>query len=128
MSNWFRRISSRLTTSGLVRRSGPRPGLASVALSTVGSSSAAARGPQLSDRKSIFAGILEALHDSRRRQAAREIHRYRHLIQEPGPDRPTCPGTRSSAGSIADFNPTEIRRDRRPAALNSRDRSAYAEG
>jgi hypothetical protein len=35
-------------------------------------------------RKGFFATVLEALHDSRRRQASREIDRYRHLMSDPG--------------------------------------------
>lgn len=34
-------------------------------------------------RKGLFGRLLEALHHSRRRQAARTIHQYRHLIAAP---------------------------------------------
>lgn len=35
------------------------------------------------DRKSLIGSVLEALHDSRGRQASRAIHQYRHLIAAP---------------------------------------------
>jgi hypothetical protein len=35
------------------------------------------------DRKGLFGPLLDALHDSRRRQASRAIHQYRHLIAAP---------------------------------------------
>lgn len=34
-------------------------------------------------RKGLFGRLLDALHDSRRQQAARTIHQYRHLIAAP---------------------------------------------
>jgi hypothetical protein len=34
-------------------------------------------------RNGLFGPLLDALHDSRRRQAARAIHQYRHLIAAP---------------------------------------------
>jgi hypothetical protein len=34
----------------------------------------------VSNRKSVFAYLLEALHGSRRLQAAHAIHQYRHLL------------------------------------------------
>jgi len=37
---------------------------------------------QASRRKGFFAKFIEALHESRRCQAACEIHRYQHLIHE----------------------------------------------
>jgi hypothetical protein len=36
-----------------------------------------------SDRKGLFRALLDALHDSRRRQASHAIHQYRHLIAAP---------------------------------------------
>ena len=48
----------------------------------IASREAAARSRQ-SERRSIFAAILEALHNSRRRQALRIIRQYRHLIEQP---------------------------------------------
>ncbi|HEY0911587.1 MAG TPA: hypothetical protein VGD75_15285 [Bradyrhizobium sp.] len=52
--------------------------------------SAATRGPSIiagassrpATRKGFLARIVEALHESRRLDAARVIHRYRHLIAE----------------------------------------------
>jgi len=39
---------------------------------------------RVSNRKSVFKYLLEALHESRRLQAARAIHQYRHLLQLDG--------------------------------------------
>ena len=38
----------------------------------------------VADRKGYFASLLDALHDSRRRQAVRVIHRHRHLLAARG--------------------------------------------
>jgi hypothetical protein len=35
-------------------------------------------------RSSLFASLLEALHDSRRAQVRRVLRQYRHLIAQPG--------------------------------------------
>ena len=43
---------------------------------------AAARG-QKTRRRGILAVVLEALHDSRRSQAARILRQYRHLVAQP---------------------------------------------
>src|SRR4051812_14023153 len=53
----------------------------SVAGSTDSVPSCVKRGTSASSRKG-FGNLLEALHDSRRGQAAREIHRYQHLARE----------------------------------------------
>jgi hypothetical protein len=53
----------------------------SVAGSAGSVSSCVERGMSASNRKG-FGNFLEALHDSRRRQAAREIHRYQQLVRE----------------------------------------------
>jgi len=37
---------------------------------------------QVSNRRSCIAYLLDAFRESRRLQAAREIHRYRHLLQK----------------------------------------------
>ncbi len=37
----------------------------------------------MSRRQSLGVSLLDALHESRRRQAAREIDYYRHLLDEP---------------------------------------------
>jgi hypothetical protein len=138
MDNLLRRISSALATSGVVRRfealSGVGP-LPFSAANDAGLVRSAAPGTQAANRKNLFAGLLEALHDSRRRQAAREIHRYRHLIQEAR----LCRATRSekpvnadsdplSPSALATFDPVKIHPSRRSTALNSRDRSVHAEG
>src|SRR6185437_3735018 len=47
------------------------------------------------DRRGLLAALLDALHDSRRRQAARVIHQYRHLIAAPRSVKPR--GTQASA-------------------------------
>ena len=47
------------------------------------------------DRKGLFGALLDALHDSRRRQAARVIHQYRHLIAAPRSVKPR--GTQAGA-------------------------------
>jgi hypothetical protein len=133
MDNLLRRISIALATSGRVRPSGPRPGVVPVAFFAV--DAAAAPDLRAPNRRGVFSGLLEALHDSRRHQAAREIHRYRHLIQEPR----TCPATRSERLLNADLGPrspstaaasdrVETHPDNQPTARNSRDRTAYAEG
>jgi hypothetical protein len=133
MDNLLRRISIALATSGRVRPSGPRPGVVPVAFFAV--DAAAAPDLRAPNRRGVFSGLLEALHDSRRRQAAREIHRYRHLIQEP----PTCRAMRSeillnadsdpqSPSAPAASDPVEAHPDRRSTAPNSRDRTAHAEG
>ena len=49
----------------------------------------------VADRKGLFGAVLDALHDSRRRQAARVIHQYRHLIAAPRSVKPR--GTRAGA-------------------------------
>jgi hypothetical protein len=50
-----------------------------------GASETAAALDPVSSRKSVFAHLLDALHESRRLQAARLVHHYRHLLQqEPG--------------------------------------------
>ena len=46
-------------------------------------------------RKGLFGALLDALHDSRRRQAARVIHQYRHLIAAPRSVKPR--GTQAGA-------------------------------
>ena len=45
-------------------------------------------------RKGLFGALLDALHDSRHRQAARVIHQYRHLIAAPRSVKPR--GTQSA--------------------------------
>jgi hypothetical protein len=54
------------------------------------------RGTTRIGRHGFGATFLEALHESRRRQAAREIHEHRHLINEAKGNRTlraiTCPG------------------------------------
>jgi hypothetical protein len=47
-----------------------------------GASETAAAPDRVLNRRSVFARLLEALHESRRLQAAREIHRHRHLLQK----------------------------------------------
>jgi hypothetical protein len=44
-------------------------------------------------RKGLLARIIEALHESRRLEAARVIHRSRHLIAEDFFERPTIAAT-----------------------------------
>jgi hypothetical protein len=39
---------------------------------------------RVSNGKSFFAHLLDALHESRRLQAERVIHHYRHLLQRRG--------------------------------------------
>jgi hypothetical protein len=59
-----------------------------------------------SDRKSYFARLLEALHDSRRLQALRVIRHYGHLIQE---GRKASPNDRPEIASAS--NPDEANGD-----------------
>jgi len=49
----------------------------------------------IADRKGLFGAVLDALHGSRRRQAARVIHQYRHLIAAPRSVKPR--GTQAGA-------------------------------
>lgn len=48
-----------------------------------------------SERKGIFARILEALHRARRREALRVLRRYRHLIAGQAQIRPAKPAPKS---------------------------------
>ena len=43
---------------------------------------------QKTKRRSIFASVLEALHDSRRLQAQHILRQYQHLIAQPKEDSP----------------------------------------
>jgi hypothetical protein len=49
---------------------------------TENTSKTSATRDQVSNRRSYIAHLLNALRESRRLQAARVIHRYRHLLQE----------------------------------------------
>jgi hypothetical protein len=42
------------------------------------------------DRKGLFGPLIDALHDSRHRQASRAIHQYRHLIAAPRSVKTDC--------------------------------------
>ncbi len=57
-------------------------------------------GDAVHGRKGFLAPLLDALHDSRRQQASRAIHQYRHLIAAP---RSLKPAASRIAG--ADFEP-----------------------
>jgi hypothetical protein len=68
-------------------------------------------------RKGIIARLVEALHESRRLEARRVIHRYRHLIAEESFEQPKIVAVNSGAteesNANADRDNSRVDADRR---------------